>query len=436
MKFLNKAAAIFATLLATISPIIQANDLVNDPFIRQATSHKSFEPGGQYHLFGGARGSVADRDGKIIVLPTSTQNLGSLKMEQAIVSGNVSFKTKFSGHHHDEHAPFSDYNSVSKSDTQGQALIGFTTYKLNVSGTKIHPADGYDGEQGSGYPEPTGARDEYYYGIGGSATRVSVDFNDSRPTDQRFLDRFSGAWNTATNGLSNAWNTATTHNPDLNRAGNAAEAIDAAMSGIGSLKDAGFEAIGAGDAYQGLSTLKAIAGMEALRSLPAEAQMQAVAGLTSGANAYDGAVASYDDWAARNPNKAVVVGAVANVAEQAISRGGKNSSSVDEFSTKRPTSFRNDTVKNAWDNAENGSEVNTKKCPTCGNDVRGNPHNKESRNTDEGWDVSHNPSWNNRDHSSYGSRKELLDDYNQGTGLECRHCNRSGQDNDERFNKE
>ena len=323
MKFLKntcKFLTIAVSLLVTTVSTSHANDLVNDPFIRQVTSHKSFEPGGQYHLFGGARGSVADRDGKIIVLPTSTQNLGSLKMEQAIVSGNVSFKTKFSGHHHDEHAPFSDYNSVSKSDTQGQALIGFTTYKLNVSGTKIHPADGYDGEQGSGYPEPTGARDEYYYGLGGSATRVSVDFNDSRPTDQRFLDRFSGAWNTATNGLSNAWNTATTHNPDLNRAGNAAEAIDAAMSGIGSLKDAGFEAIGAGDAYQGLSTLKAIAGMEALRSLPAEAQLEAVSGLTQSANIHDNAVASYNDWAVGNPNAAMVVGGVVDRFSNSINK--------------------------------------------------------------------------------------------------------------------
>lgn len=97
MKFLNKAIAIFAALSAAASPTVQANDLANDPFIRQAAGHKSFEPGGQYHLFGGARGPVADRDGKIIVLPTSTQNFGPLKMEQAIVGGNVSFKTKFPG---------------------------------------------------------------------------------------------------------------------------------------------------------------------------------------------------------------------------------------------------------------------------------------------------------------------------------------------------
>ena len=77
---------------------------------------------------------------------------------------------------------------------------------------------------------------------------------------------------------------------------------------------------------------------------------------------------------------------------------------------------------------------NTKQCPTCGKDVHGNPHNRENRNTKDGWDVSHNPSWNNRD-KNHANRKELINDFNSGTGLECRHCNRSGKDNDSRFKK-
>lgn len=153
--------------------------------------------------------------------------------------------------------------------------------------------------------------------------RVSVDFNDNRSTNQRFLDR-SNALNTLKNGISDAWETATTHNANLNRAGNAAEAVNAAISGVGSLKDAGFEAIGANDAYQGIEVLKAVGGMEALRALPPAAQLQAVAGLTSGADAYDGAVAGYNNWAARNPNAAMVAGAVVNAAEQAISKKGTN----------------------------------------------------------------------------------------------------------------
>ena len=104
------------------------------------------------------------------------------------------------------------------------------------------------------------------------------------------------------------------------------------------------------------------------------------------------------------------------------------------FNTDRPSGFRKSTVENAWDAAKDGSKPNTKQCPTCGKDVHGNPHNKENRNTKDGWDVSHNPSWNNRD-KNHANRKELINDFNSGTGLECRHCNRSGKDNDSRFKK-
>ena len=104
------------------------------------------------------------------------------------------------------------------------------------------------------------------------------------------------------------------------------------------------------------------------------------------------------------------------------------------FNTDRPSGFRKSTVENAWDAAKDGSKPNTKQCPTCGKDVHGNPHNRENRNTKDGWDVSHNPSWNNRD-KNHANRKELINDFNSGTGLECRHCNRSGKDNDSRFKK-
>ena len=104
------------------------------------------------------------------------------------------------------------------------------------------------------------------------------------------------------------------------------------------------------------------------------------------------------------------------------------------FNRNRPSNFRKSTVTDAWDNAKNGSQPNTKQCPTCGKDVKGNPHNNESRNTSEGWDVSHNPSWSNRP-QNHQSRKDLINDYNSKTGLECRNCNRSGGNNDSRFQK-
>lgn len=80
-----------------------------------------------------------------------------------------------------------------------------------------------------------------------------------------------------------------------------------------------------------------------------------------------------------------------------------------------------------------GITPDSKSCPTCGKDVAGNPYKGESRNTKEGWDVSHNPSWSKRDKSGFKDRKEVLDNYNTGTSLECRGCNRSAGNNDSRF---
>lgn len=111
-----------------------------------------------------------------------------------------------------------------------------------------------------------------------------------------------------------------------------------------------------------------------------------------------------------------------------------NKTSSSESKTAKRGSFRKGTVKDSWDNANNGSKPNTKQCPTCKKDVEGNPHKKEKRNGPNGWDMSHNPSWTKRDHTGM-TRKEQLDDYNKGAPLECASCNRSGGNNDSRFHR-
>jgi HNH/ENDO VII superfamily nuclease with conserved GHE residues len=90
---------------------------------------------------------------------------------------------------------------------------------------------------------------------------------------------------------------------------------------------------------------------------------------------------------------------------------------------KRPSGFRKKTVEKNWDDAEDGSQPDSKTCPDCGKDLKGNPHKKEKRNTDEGWDVDHQPKIKDREPKD--TRKEVLDDYNEGTRLRCRSCNRS-----------
>ncbi|MCR8851116.1 GH-E family nuclease [Rossellomorea sp. SC111] len=81
--------------------------------------------------------------------------------------------------------------------------------------------------------------------------------------------------------------------------------------------------------------------------------------------------------------------------------------------------FRKKTVQNAWDNAEPGPNGG-KLCPTCKNEVNVKPYSGENRD----WDVDHTPAWTNREFPPNVTRKEVLDNYQEGTRLECPVCNR------------
>jgi hypothetical protein len=90
-------------------------------------------------------------------------------------------------------------------------------------------------------------------------------------------------------------------------------------------------------------------------------------------------------------------------------------------------SFRVKTVQDAWDNAEPGPNGG-RLCPTCKSEVTVAP-----RTGPRDWDISHNPSWTNREFPMNVARKEALDNYQQGTSLECPSCNRAGGNDDSRF---
>ncbi|MDO4907240.1 MafB family polymorphic toxin [Neisseria sp.] len=335
-KLLRKPAAFLAAFAVAAAALVQpaaAADLGSDPFIRQNTDRKNFEPGGQYHLFG-SRGSVTDRTGSITVNTVSSQRIGNLQMEHAVIKGDIGYTVRFSGHGHEVHAPFDNHGSRSAGDSKGNVGIDLTTYSLRWTGHEHHPADGYDGPQGGGYPAPTGARDEYRYTINGAAAKVNVNVNDYRSTAERFADRLTNARDMAGSSLKNAWETATAPNEALDWRGQTARAVNAALSGAAGVAAAGWEAIGAGDAADGLSTLKAVAGLEAIRALPPAAQLKAVEGLGSAASSYDNAYsraeAAYNNWAQRNPNAAEAVGVAATVGRYAVERGmaGKSSGST------------------------------------------------------------------------------------------------------------
>jgi RHS repeat-associated protein len=90
--------------------------------------------------------------------------------------------------------------------------------------------------------------------------------------------------------------------------------------------------------------------------------------------------------------------------------------------------FRKGTQASMWENAEPGPSAG-RLCPSCGKEVHVPPNSGSARD----WDGSHNPSWTNREFPANASRKEVLDNYNTGSSLECVSCNRSGQANDSRF---
>lgn len=164
------------TLIATlgVSPLTSADSLRNDPAIRDMSNRSSYEPGGSRHLFS-SRGNVTKRKGKINTISSQVQ-AGLLKMEIVRVRGKIGYETHFPGHTWQVHAPFDNHGSRSESDSYGKINAGgMTSYKLKWSGTEVHPANGYDGEQGGGYPAPKGARDIYNYNISGSAARTTLD---------------------------------------------------------------------------------------------------------------------------------------------------------------------------------------------------------------------------------------------------------------------
>lgn len=87
--------------------------------------------------------------------------------------------------------------------------------------------------------------------------------------------------------------------------------------------------------------------------------------------------------------------------------------------TRRPSSFRKQTVQDAWDNATPGSRPGTRSCPTCARDVEVRPGQGR-----RDWDVDHQPKWRDRDLSGM-DRRQVLDEYNRGVRLRCPSCNRS-----------
>lgn len=288
-----------------------ASDLANDSFIRQVLDRQHFEPDGKYHLFG-SRGELAERSGHIGLGNIQSHQLGNLMIQQAAIKGNIGYIVRFSDHGHEVHSPFDNHASHSDSDEAGSPVDGFSLYRIH------HPADGYDGPQGGGYPAPKGARDIYSYDIKGVAQNIRLNLTDNRSTGQRLADRFHNAGSMLTQGVGDGFKRATRYSPELDRSGNAAEAFNGTADIVKNIIGAAGEIVGAGDAVQGISEGSNIAVMHGLGLLSTENKMARINDLADMAQLKDYAAAAIRDWAVQNPNAAQGIEAVSNIFMAAI----------------------------------------------------------------------------------------------------------------------
>lgn len=200
--------AVFTTLLGAAQA---QTSIKNDPVLQSAIARQNWEPGGKY--FGSTtqvRGQLdaSSRSGTVSILPSSSVNIGSFSLQSATITGNYGYVLRFSDHPYTEHAP-SESRTTSSDSAKNQRPDGTqTSYSLNWTKTLTHPADGYDGVQGGGYPVPAGARDNYNYTINGIATGTYlVSSSDSQKLEAPgFLDRVGAYGNHTVENIARGWN--------------------------------------------------------------------------------------------------------------------------------------------------------------------------------------------------------------------------------------
>ncbi len=156
---------------------------VNLAFADSIADTSNYLPGGPYRLFGSGRGSIDNINNYIRVGGGLSQKVGNLSIETTTYKGGVSYTQEFHNHGWQVHSPFANTAKQEFHSKNGKIVNGggATLTDLSVTGYEIHPADGYDGEQGGGYPAPTGARDEYAYLVNGKEVSVRIVDLDKLP---------------------------------------------------------------------------------------------------------------------------------------------------------------------------------------------------------------------------------------------------------------
>ncbi|HFC5742973.1 TPA: polymorphic toxin MafB class 3 [Neisseria gonorrhoeae] len=321
---IQKFMMLFAAAISLLQiPISHANGL--DARLRDDMQAKHYEPGGKYHLFGNARGSVKNRVCAVQTFDaTAVGPILPITHERTGFEGVIGYETHFSGHGHEVHSPFDNHDSKSTSDFSGGVDGGFTVYQLHRTGSEIHPADGYDGPQGGGYPEPQGARDIYSYHIKGTSTKTKINTVPQAPFSDRWLKENAGAASGFLSRADEAGKLIWENDPDKNWRANRMDDIRGIIQGAANPFLTGFQGLGVGaitDSAVNPVTYAAaqqtLQGIHDLGNVSPAAQLAAASLLQDSAFAVKDGINSARQWADAHPNITATAQTALAVAEAA-----------------------------------------------------------------------------------------------------------------------
>ncbi|HFB4677485.1 TPA: polymorphic toxin MafB class 3 [Neisseria gonorrhoeae] len=329
---IQKFMMLFAAAISLLQiPISHANGL--DARLRDDMQAKHYEPGGKYHLFGNGRGSVKNRVCAVQTFDaTAVGPILPITHERTGFEGIIGYETHFSGHGHEVHSPFDNHDSKSTSDFSGSVDGGFTVYQLHRTGSEIHPADGYDGPQGGGYPEPQGARDIYSYHIKGTSTKTKINTVPQAPFSDRWLKENAGAASGFLSRADEAGKLIWENDPDKNWRANRMDDIRGIVQGAVNPFLTGFQGLGVGAITDSAvnpvtyaAARKTLQGIHNLGNLSPEAQLAAASLLQDSAFAVKDGINSARQWADAHPNITATAQTALSAAEAAgtVWRGKK-----------------------------------------------------------------------------------------------------------------
>ncbi|HEZ3888421.1 TPA: polymorphic toxin MafB class 3 [Neisseria meningitidis] len=329
---IQKFMMLFAAAISLLQiPISHANGL--DARLRDDMQAKHYEPGGKYHLFGNARGSVKNRVYAVQTFDaTAVGPILPITHERTGFEGIIGYETHFSGHGHEVHSPFDNHDSKSTSDFSGGVDGGFTVYQLHRTGSEIHPEDGYDGPQGSDYPPPGGARDIYSYYVKGTSTKTKTNIVPQAPFSDRWLKENAGAASGFFSRADEAGKLIWESDPNKNWWANRMDDIRGIIQGAANPFLTGFQGLGVGAITDSAvnpvtyaAARKTLQGIHNLGNLSPEAQLAAASLLQDSAFAVKDGINSARQWADAHPNITATAQTALSAAEAAgtVWRGKK-----------------------------------------------------------------------------------------------------------------